>query len=56
MRDLHAAGSPMALWGSTDDMCEQLERRREKLGVSYWSVPAATAGLLAPVIALLGGR
>ncbi|MDQ6898617.1 MAG: LLM class flavin-dependent oxidoreductase [Candidatus Dormibacteraeota bacterium] len=55
-RDLQAAGSPMALWGSADDMCEQLERRREKLGVSYWSAPAATAGLLAPVIARLGGR
>lgn len=46
----------MALWGNADDMCEQLERRREKLGVSYWSAPAGTAGLLAPVIARLGGR
>ncbi len=55
-RDLQTAGSPLALWGSTDDMCEQLERRRERLGISYWSAPAARAEMLAPVLARLRGR
>jgi alkanesulfonate monooxygenase SsuD/methylene tetrahydromethanopterin reductase-like flavin-dependent oxidoreductase (luciferase family) len=54
--DLRAAGSPAVLWGSADDMCEQLERRRERLGVSYWSSPAGVAETLAPVVARLTGR
>jgi hypothetical protein len=37
-------------------MCEQLELRRERLGISYWTVPAAFAEHLAPVVAMLRGR
>jgi alkanesulfonate monooxygenase SsuD/methylene tetrahydromethanopterin reductase-like flavin-dependent oxidoreductase (luciferase family) len=55
-RDLIAAGSPAALWGGPDDMCEQLERRRERLGISYWSAPAGMAETLAPVVVRLRGR
>ncbi len=36
--------------------CEQLERRRETLGISYWTLPAAFAEHLAPVVSMLHGR
>jgi alkanesulfonate monooxygenase SsuD/methylene tetrahydromethanopterin reductase-like flavin-dependent oxidoreductase (luciferase family) len=53
---MRAAGAASVLRGDTDAMCEQLERRREKLGISYWTVPAAFAEHLAPVVSMLGGR
>jgi alkanesulfonate monooxygenase SsuD/methylene tetrahydromethanopterin reductase-like flavin-dependent oxidoreductase (luciferase family) len=53
---LRAAGAASVLWGDADAMCEQLERRREKLGISYWTVPAAFAEHLAPVVAMLRSR
>jgi alkanesulfonate monooxygenase SsuD/methylene tetrahydromethanopterin reductase-like flavin-dependent oxidoreductase (luciferase family) len=53
---LRAARAASLLWGDADEMCEQLERRRETLGVSYWTVPAAFAEHLAPVISRLHGR
>jgi len=54
--DLRAAGSIAVLWGDADQMCAQLERRRERLGVSYWSAPEAYAEVMAPVIQRLSGR
>jgi alkanesulfonate monooxygenase SsuD/methylene tetrahydromethanopterin reductase-like flavin-dependent oxidoreductase (luciferase family) len=54
--DLREAGSPTVLWGDADHMCEQLEQRRERLGVSYWSVSAAFASVFRPVLTRLGGR
>jgi Luciferase-like monooxygenase len=53
---LRAAGAASVLWGDVDAMCEQLEQRRERLGISYWTVPAAFAEELAPVVAMLQGR
>jgi alkanesulfonate monooxygenase SsuD/methylene tetrahydromethanopterin reductase-like flavin-dependent oxidoreductase (luciferase family) len=53
---LRAANAASVLWGDTDGMCEQLEQRRERLGFSYWTVPAAFAEHLAPVVAKLRGR
>jgi alkanesulfonate monooxygenase SsuD/methylene tetrahydromethanopterin reductase-like flavin-dependent oxidoreductase (luciferase family) len=53
---LRAAGAASVLWGDADAMCEQLEVRREKLGISYWTVPAAFAVELAPVVSMLRGR
>jgi alkanesulfonate monooxygenase SsuD/methylene tetrahydromethanopterin reductase-like flavin-dependent oxidoreductase (luciferase family) len=53
---LRAAGAASVLWGDADAMCEQLERRREKLGISYWTVPAAFAEHLAPVVSMLRSR
>jgi alkanesulfonate monooxygenase SsuD/methylene tetrahydromethanopterin reductase-like flavin-dependent oxidoreductase (luciferase family) len=53
---LRAAGAASALWGDADAMCEQLEQRRERLGISYWTVPAALAEHLAPVVSMLRGR
>ena len=53
---LRAAGAASVLWGDADAMSEQLERRREKLGISYWTVPGAFAEQLAPVVSMLRGR
>jgi alkanesulfonate monooxygenase SsuD/methylene tetrahydromethanopterin reductase-like flavin-dependent oxidoreductase (luciferase family) len=53
---LRSAGAASVLWGDADAMCEQLEERRERLGISYWTVPAAFAEHLAPVVSLLRGR
>jgi alkanesulfonate monooxygenase SsuD/methylene tetrahydromethanopterin reductase-like flavin-dependent oxidoreductase (luciferase family) len=53
---LRTAGAASVLWGGADAMCEQLERRRETLGISYWTVPAAFAEHLAPVVSMLHGR
>ncbi|MEA2629613.1 MAG: hypothetical protein QOJ10_2073 [Chloroflexota bacterium] len=53
---LRTAGAASILWGDSDAMCEQLERRREMLGISYWTVPAAFAEHLAPVVSMLHGR
>jgi alkanesulfonate monooxygenase SsuD/methylene tetrahydromethanopterin reductase-like flavin-dependent oxidoreductase (luciferase family) len=53
---LRDAGATSVLWGDADAMCEQLEQRREKLGISYWTVPAAFAEHLAPVVAMLRSR
>jgi alkanesulfonate monooxygenase SsuD/methylene tetrahydromethanopterin reductase-like flavin-dependent oxidoreductase (luciferase family) len=53
---LRAAGAASALWGDEDAMCEQLEQRRERFGISYWTVPATFAEHLAPVVARLRGR
>jgi alkanesulfonate monooxygenase SsuD/methylene tetrahydromethanopterin reductase-like flavin-dependent oxidoreductase (luciferase family) len=53
---LRAAGAASVLWGDADAMCEQLEQRREKLEIAYWTVPAAFAEHLAPVVSMLRGR
>lgn len=53
---LRAAGAASVLWGDADAMCEQLERRRDRLGISYWTVPAVFAEHLAPVVSMLQGR
>jgi hypothetical protein len=53
---LRAAGAASVLWGDADAMCEQLEQRRQRLGISYWTVPAAFAEELAPVVSMLQGR
>ncbi|MDQ6877181.1 MAG: LLM class flavin-dependent oxidoreductase [Candidatus Dormibacteraeota bacterium] len=53
---LRAARAASLLWGDADAMCEQLEQRREALGISYWTVPAAFAEHLAPLVSMLRGR
>jgi hypothetical protein len=53
---LRSADAASVLWGDADAMSEQLERRRERLGISYWTVPAAFAEHLAPVVSRLRGR
>lgn len=53
---LRAAEAASVLWGDAEAMCEQLEQRRERLGITYWTVPAAFAEHLAPVVSMLRGR
>lgn len=42
--------SPHLLIGSVDQICETLEDRRRRLGVSYWSVPVEAMDAFAPVV------
>ncbi len=48
--------SLQVLRGEPRQMADELERRRESLGISYFSVNAAFAEQFAPVIELLSGR
>jgi probable F420-dependent oxidoreductase len=45
---------PHALMGTVDAICEELERRREKLGFSYVTVGDNVMEAFAPVVAKLG--
>jgi alkanesulfonate monooxygenase SsuD/methylene tetrahydromethanopterin reductase-like flavin-dependent oxidoreductase (luciferase family) len=56
MATLIARDSLMILRGSPAQMAEELRRRRDTLGVSYFSVNATFIGQFAPVVALLAGR
>lgn len=53
---LAAAGSVAAVTGSTEEMCETLLRRRERLGISYLVVSDELLEDLAPVVERLAGR
>jgi len=53
---LAQAGAVAALTGSTDEMVEALQRRREKLGISYIAVGDELMEGLAPVVERLAGR
>lgn len=46
---------PLALFGTVDQMCAQLEERRERWGISYLVCQAAHQDALAPVIERLAG-
>jgi alkanesulfonate monooxygenase SsuD/methylene tetrahydromethanopterin reductase-like flavin-dependent oxidoreductase (luciferase family) len=54
--ELIAHESLTMLRGSTTEMVDELQRRREHLGVSYISVNAAFLERLAPVVERLAGR
>ena len=54
--DLVRAGSPFVVVGTPDQMCEQLVRRRELLGVSYVTVSQWFVEPFAPVVERLAGR
>jgi alkanesulfonate monooxygenase SsuD/methylene tetrahydromethanopterin reductase-like flavin-dependent oxidoreductase (luciferase family) len=47
------AGSPFALIGSPGQLAEKLLGLRERLGISYYAVPAPAADDFAPVVAAL---
>jgi alkanesulfonate monooxygenase SsuD/methylene tetrahydromethanopterin reductase-like flavin-dependent oxidoreductase (luciferase family) len=53
---LARAGAVAALTGTTDDMVETLQRRRESLGISYIVVGDELMDALAPVVERLAGR
>ena len=56
MATLIERDSLMILRGGPDQMAEELQRRRETLGVSYFSVNATFLEEFAPVVGLLAGR
>ncbi|MEN8160807.1 MAG: TIGR03621 family F420-dependent LLM class oxidoreductase [Myxococcota bacterium] len=47
---------PHGLFGTVDAVCETLEARRERLGISYVTVPDTAIEAFAPVVARLAGR
>jgi probable F420-dependent oxidoreductase len=47
---------PLGLIGTVDQLCETLERRRERWGFSYWIVPDSAMDAFAPVVERLNGR
>ena len=53
---LARAGAVAALTGTTDQMVETLQRRRESLGISYIAVGDELMDGLAPVVERLAGR
>lgn len=53
---LREAGSLAQLRGSTQEMVDELERRRERFGVSYITVVGPFTEALAPVVEKLAGR
>jgi len=50
-----AAGTPHALIGSVEEICDQLVERRERWGISYLGLSADQLDAFAPVIARLAG-
>jgi alkanesulfonate monooxygenase SsuD/methylene tetrahydromethanopterin reductase-like flavin-dependent oxidoreductase (luciferase family) len=54
--DMVAADSLFILRGSTQQMADELRRRRDEIGVSYVSVNAAFLEQFAPVVELLAGQ
>lgn len=47
---------PYAWVGSVDEICDGLEAKRERFGVSYWIVPEHAMETMAPVVARMRGR
>lgn len=48
--------SPLALLGTVDEVCDKLQRLRERLHITYWVVKSAVMHDFAPVVARLAGR
>jgi probable F420-dependent oxidoreductase len=47
---------PHGLFGTVDEICDELVRRREMFGINYITVPDTTLDAFAPVVAKLTGR
>ncbi len=54
--ELARRGSPFVVTGTVDEMCDQLQARRERLAVSYVCAPDHLMETLAPVVERLSGR
>jgi len=54
--ELHRRDSPGALRGTPQEMADQLRRRRDATGVTYYAVDQTFVDALAPVVDLLAGR
>src|SRR5205823_5746561 len=53
---LAAQGAITVVAGTPREMADELQRRRDALGISYLTVPAADAEAFAPVVAELADR
>ena len=49
-------GSPYVLYGTLSSTREQLLRRRDKLGISYYTVPSHAMESMAPLVGALAGK
>jgi probable F420-dependent oxidoreductase len=49
-------GSPFVLYGTLGSTRNRLERRRERLGISYYTIPAHAMEAMAPLVEALAGR
>jgi hypothetical protein len=49
-------GSPYVLHGTRARLRDILERRRERLGISYYGIPQRAMESLAPLVEDLAGR
>src|SRR5664280_2187959 len=49
-------GSPYVLYGTLASVREKLLRRREVLGISYYTVPGHAMESMAPLVAALAGK
>jgi probable F420-dependent oxidoreductase len=56
LNDIVRAGSPFVVSGSTEEMCEQIVGLRERLGISYITVPDDLMDAFAPVVERLRGN
>ena len=52
---VESLASPHALVGSVDEICDDLEARRERWGISYIGISVDALDAMAPVVARLGG-
>lgn len=48
--------SPYVLYGTLGSVREKLQRRREELGVSYYTLPSRSMESMAPLVAALAGK
>ena len=49
-------GSPYVLYGTLGAVRERLLRRREELGVSYYTIPSRSMESMAPLVEALAGK
>ncbi|HEU6439087.1 MAG TPA: hypothetical protein VFC12_01490, partial [Terriglobales bacterium] len=49
-------GSPYVLYGTLASVREKLLRRREVLGISYYTVPSHAMESMAPLVGALAGK
>jgi len=49
-------GSPYVLYGTLDELRDLLLTRRERLGISYYAIPARAMEAMAPLVSALAGR
>jgi probable F420-dependent oxidoreductase len=48
--------TPYVLYGTLSELVTQLERRRERLGISYYAIPGHAREAVAPLVERLAGR